>query len=164
MDTEAALASYLVVIYGTSASRNEAAWRLARTLPGKSAVVAVDRLLDGAIARPGEDAAAELDMVHTQLRLLVANYMKNGYNVVVEGAFWHERDGRMHRYEQDIDQLVALMRNMTRKALTAHLRGPEAEGFEYRERYGANAASFDAGIGVEEVAEAICAKLVAEEF
>jgi len=158
------MASYLVVIYGTSTSGRDAAWQLARSLPGKSAVLSLDRLLEGAIARPDDDALAELDMAHTQLRLLVANYMRNGYHVVVEGAFYHQRDGETFRYEQDIDQLVALMRNMTRKALMVHIRSSEGgEGFEYRQRYGANAMSLDAATGVEAVAEAIRAKLEAED-
>jgi len=158
------LASYLVVIYGTSPAGNQTAWQLARSLPGKSAVLSVDRLLDGTIAQRAEDTPSELDMVHTQIRLLTANYMRNGYNVVVEGAFYHERDGQTYRYEQDIDQLVALMRNMTQKALTVHLRGPEnGAGFEYRQRYGVNAMSLDAE-DPDEAAEAIREKLMAESF
>lgn len=160
------MASYLVVIYGVSPAGKDTAWRLARTLPGKSAVLSVDQLLQGAIAQAADDAAAELDMVHTQLRLLTANYMKNGYNVVVEGAFFYQRGGELHRYEQDVDQLVALMRQMTRKALTVHVRAASGEGsvFEYKQRYGSGAMSLDSAIaGVEEMAEAIREKLVAEE-
>lgn len=157
------MASYLVVIYGTSGAGKDVAWRLARALPGKSAVLSVDHFLDGAIAQPDEDAAAELDMAHTQLRLLVANYMRNGYNVVVEGVFYYERAGRLLRYEQDIDQLVALMRNMTRKALTVHLAAAEAEdGVEYRPRYGANAMSIEPDAEPELAAAKIREKLLAE--
>lgn len=159
------MSSYLAVIYGTSPANNRVAWQLARSLPGKSAVLSLDQLLGGAIAQPSDDAAAELDMAHTQLRLLVANYMRNGYNVVVEGVFYHERDGQTYRYEQDIDQLVALMRNMTRKALTVHLRDPEgAAQFEYRTRYGVNALNFDSTTSVEEIAEALLQRLLAEEL
>jgi hypothetical protein len=158
------VASYLVVIYGTSSAGKETAWQLARSLPGKSAVLSLDALLDGAIAQAAEDVPAELDMVHTQIRLLVANYMRNGYHVVVEGAFYHERDGATYRYEQDIDQLVALMRNMTRKALTVHLRAEEnGEGYEYRQRYGVNAMSLDATDPVG-AADTIREKLMAEAF
>ena len=164
MNAEAGLSSYLVVIYGTAAASRDTAWQLARTLPGKSAVLSVDGLLAGAIASSDDDVPAELDMAYIQLRLLVANYMRNGYHVVVEGAFFHERDGQTHRHEQDIDQLVALMRNMTRKALMVHLR-PSGEGsrFEYRQRYGGNALSLHADGGSAAAAEAIRDKLLAEE-
>ena len=63
-------------------------------------------------------------MVYVQARLLVANYMKNGYHVVVEGPFYHERGGELHRFEQEIDQLVALMRQMTRRPCSAPDRQP----------------------------------------
>jgi hypothetical protein len=159
------VSSYLTVIYGTSPANNPVAWQLARSLPGKSAVLSLDQLLGGAIAQPSDDAAAELDMAHTQLRLLVANYLRNGYTVVVEGVFYPERDGQTYRYEQDIDQLVSLMRNMTRKALTVHLRAPvDAAQFEYRTRYGVNALSFDSTSSVEEIAKAALERLLAEEI
>lgn len=159
------MSSYLAVIYGTSAANNPVAWQLARALPGKSAVLSLDALLAGAIAQPSDDAAAELDMAHTQLRLLVANYMRNGYNVVVEGVFYHQRDGETYRYEQDIDQLVALMRNMTRRALTVHLRDAnDGAGFEYRTRHGSGALSLDSTDGVEAIAEAVLGRLLAEEL
>jgi hypothetical protein len=91
--------------------------------------------------------------------------MRNGYNVVVEGVFYHERDGQTYRYEQDVDQLVSLMRNMTRKALTVHIRAPEeAPHFEYRTRYGVNALNFDSTTSVEEIAEALLQRLLAEEL
>ncbi len=158
------MSSYLAVIYGTSAAKNDVAWQLARTLPGKSAVLSVDQLLDGSIAQSSDDAAAELDMAHTQLRLLVANYMRNGYNVVVEGVFYHQRHGQLYRYEQDIDQLVSLMRNMTRRALTLHLRDTAGgAGFDYRTRYGVSALSFDAISSSEEIARAALERLLSEE-
>jgi hypothetical protein len=164
MKTEVGVSSYLVVIYGAAAESRDTAWQLARTLPGKSAVLSVDGLLEGAIASSDDDGVAELDMAYTQLRLLTANYMRNGYHVVVEGTFFHERDGQTHRHEQDIDQLVALMRNMTRKALMVHLRpSGEGPGFEYRQRYGGNALSLDAGGGPAAAAEAVRDKLLAEE-
>jgi hypothetical protein len=68
-----------------------------------------------------EDVAAELDMVHTQARLLVANFLKNGYHVVLEGAFYYERDGALHRHEQEIDQTLALMRNIAASPLVVRL-------------------------------------------
>lgn len=175
--------SYLVIIYGAPLSgKSSVAWHLAKRLPGKAAVVSADQLLDGSIARQDEDAAAELDMVHTQLRLLVANYMKNGYHVVVEGPFYYQRSERLHRYEQDIDQLEALMRQMTRKALLVrltaaesvlHSRAQEAGrdpalcsiDAQYKPRYGPRSQTFDTGqMGADEIAEAIRGRLLAEEF
>jgi AAA domain len=125
---EAHSGRYLVVVYGPALSgKSTLAWELARTLTGKSAVVSLDSLLDGSIAVPGEDAKEELEMVHTQARLLVANYMKNLYNVVVEGPYFFERGGSVHRFEQEIDQLLVLMRNMTSRALLVRLTAGETE-------------------------------------
>src|SRR6266540_736791 len=124
------LGSYLVIMYGPALSgKSSVTWRLARLLSEKSAVVSFDSLLGGSIANRAHDELAELQMVHTQARLLVANYMKNGYHVVVEGAFFYEVDGAIRRYEQEIDQLVSLMRQMTDKALVVHLTAaPEIIG------------------------------------
>jgi hypothetical protein len=96
--------SYLTVIYG---------------------VISVDQLLSGSIAVPDLDADAELEMVHIQLRLLTANYLKNRYHVVVEGPFVFERDGRVIDYEAEIGQLIALMRQLVQGSLIVHLEAPE---------------------------------------
>jgi chloramphenicol 3-O-phosphotransferase len=171
------LASHLVIIYGPAlAGKSSVAWRLARMLAGKSAVVSFDGLLGGSIANRGQDEVAELQMVHTQARLLVANYMKNGYHVVVEGSFFYEVNGEMQRYEQEIDQLVALMRQMTERALLVHLTAPPqiiearakatwredelAEALQiaglYKERLGTTALTLDSGAaGIDELARAI---------
>jgi hypothetical protein len=98
---------------------------VAKSLPGKSAVVSFDGLIEGSIAVRADDELSELEMAHTQARLLVANYMKNGYNVVVEGPFYYRYGLRLHRFEQDIDQLVALMRQMTSHALMVHVIASE---------------------------------------
>lgn len=117
--------SYLIVIYGAPFSgKSSLAWQVARGLPGKSAVVSVDQLLSGSIAVPDMDAAAELEMVHIQLRLLTANYLKNRYHVVVEGPFAFERDGRVIDYEAEIGQLVALMRQLVQASLIVQLDVP----------------------------------------
>lgn len=177
------MASYLVVIYGAPLSgKSSVAWQLARSMPGKAAVVSVDQLLDGSIAQPSNDAMAELEMAHTQLRLLVANYMKNGYHVVVEGPFYHDRGGELHRFEQDVDQLVSLMRQMTQKALLvrltaggdvlsarAHDTGRDAElpariDALYKQRYGSRALTFDTGVtGIHGIADVIRERLLAED-
>jgi hypothetical protein len=116
----------LIVIYGAPFSgKSSLAWRVARGLPDKTAVVSVDQLLSGAIAVPGTDADAELEMVHIQLRLLTANYLKNRYNVVVEGPFLFERDGRVIDYQAEIGQLVALMRQLIQSQLIVHLEAPD---------------------------------------
>jgi chloramphenicol 3-O-phosphotransferase len=154
----------LVVIYGAPLSgKSSVAWELARSLPGKTAVLSVDALLSGAIAVPDEDVAAELEMVHLQLRLLTSNMLKNRYNVVVEGPFYYLRDDVLYRQEQDIDQIVALMRNLTQAALFVRLsasekalrerasaagRGGEIDAAlrieaSYKSRYGLRALRFD---------------------
>jgi hypothetical protein len=86
----------------------------------------VDQLVRGAIAVPDPDPRAELAMAHTQLRLLVANYLKNRYHVVVEGPFSFERGGVLHSFESEIDQLIALMRHLAQRALIVRLDVSEA--------------------------------------
>jgi adenylate kinase family enzyme len=110
----------LIVIYGAPlAGKTTVAWELARSLGEKVAVVSADQLLSGSIAVSDADAAAELEMAHTQLRLMVANYLKNRYHVVVEGPFFFER-------EADIDQLVALMRHLAQRSMIVRLDVSEA--------------------------------------
>jgi shikimate kinase len=114
--------NHLIVIYGPPLSgKTTLAWEVARALGEKSVVVSVDQLLNGTIAVADEDAQAELDMVQVQLRLLVANYLKNRYHVVLEGPFIYDRGGRLHNFESDIDQLIALMRHLTDEALIVRL-------------------------------------------
>ena len=178
------MASYLVVVYGAPLSgKSSVAGQLARTLPGKTAVVSINQLLDGAIPQPSADAPAELEMVHTQVRLLTANYMKNGYHVVVEGPFYYDRGGSLQRFEQDIEQLVSLMRQMTQKALLvqltaaqpvlesrAALAGRDAASAGriaglYKQRSGSRSLSFDTGAtGVVEIADVIRERLLAEDL
>jgi len=174
------LRSFLVVIYGAPlAGKTSLAWQVARSLPGKAAVVSVDALLGGGIAVPAEDAASELEMVHTQMRLLVANYMRNGYHVVVEGPFYYSRGGAWFGFERDIGQLVALMRNMTERSLVVRLeasaelleararasgRGGELEDAvgaagRYGPRYGPNALTLDASEPLQELAAKVRGEL-----
>jgi chloramphenicol 3-O-phosphotransferase len=123
---EAAL-PHLVIIYGPPLSgKSSVAQALARSLSQKAALVSIDALLTESILIPDRDAVSELEMVHTQARLMVANYLKNGYHVVVEGAFYYERDGVLHRHEQEIDQLVSLMRNLARSPLVVRLSAEDA--------------------------------------
>lgn len=121
------MARQLILIYGPPRSgKTTAAWQIARGLDSKTAVVSVDHLLNGAIAIPDADTAGELEMVHVQLRLLIANYLKNHYNVVVEGPFIFEREGRLHSFEREIGELTALMRNLTTTTLILRLKADEA--------------------------------------
>jgi predicted kinase len=119
--------AYLIVIFGAPLTgKSSLAREVARRLEGKTAVVSTEGMLEDAIVVHDGDAYAELEMVHTQARLLVANYLKNGYNVVLEGAFYYEREGRLHRHEQEVDQTLALMRNLAQAPLVVRLTASEA--------------------------------------
>ena len=88
----------LIVIYGAPLTgKSTLAGALGRSMPGKTAIVSTDYLVSQAIAVPDPDRAAELDMAHLQLRLLVANYLKNGYNVIVEGPFLFDEAGLLRQ-------------------------------------------------------------------
>jgi hypothetical protein len=93
----------------------------------KAAVVSVDYLLHEAIASPDRDEGAELDLVHQQVRLLVANYLKFGYHCILEGPFVYERGGRIVNAESQIDQLLALMRMMTLRKMMVRLKTSEED-------------------------------------
>lgn len=113
---------YLIVIYGPPLSgKTSLAREIAGALDTKTALVSTDAMLEEAIRVHDADAYAELEVVHTQARLLVANFLKNRYNVVLEGAFYYERDGVLHRHEQEIDQTLALMRNLADAQLVVRL-------------------------------------------
>ncbi len=121
-----AMPRQLIVIYGPPlAGKSTVARELAAGLEGKTAVVSLDHILGEAIVTPDPDAAAELDMAHMQLRLLVANFMKNHYHVVVDGAFLYERDGELHSFENEISHLLALMNPLAERALMVRLRASD---------------------------------------
>jgi hypothetical protein len=116
----------LILIYGPPLSgKTTAAARIAADFDDKTAIVSADHLLREAIVVADSDIDAELEMVHVQLRLLVANYLKNRYNVVVEGPFVFERNGRIYSYEREIGELAALMRNLVTTTLIVRLRADE---------------------------------------
>lgn len=128
---------HLVAIYGPPlAGKTTLARAVAAGLGEKTAVVSPDAILQEAIRVHATDAFLEMDLVHTQTRLLVANFMKFRYHVVLEGAFYYEVDGILHRHEQEIDQTLALMRNMAPAPLIVRLSAPEET---LRERAAASA-------------------------
>ena len=117
----------LVVIYGAPLSgKTSVAREVAAALDSKSAIVSPDALFEDAIRVHDRDAYAELEMVYTQVKLLVANYLKSRYHVVLEGAFAHEIDGVLHPHEQEIDQTLGLMRNLAQSPLLVQLTATEA--------------------------------------
>jgi len=118
----------LIVIYGPPlAGKSTVARLLGAAMPERTAIVSTDYLLNQAITRPDRDRRAELELVHQQLRLLVANYLKFQYHCIVEGPFVFELDGGLANYEAHIDQLLALMRMMTLRKMIVRLSASEEE-------------------------------------
>jgi MoxR-like ATPase len=117
----------LIVIYGPPLSgKTTLARALGRAMSRPSAVVSADYLLSEAIVKADPDRRAEIELVHQQLRLLVANYLKFHYNCILEGPFMFEVDGRLASYEAHIDQMLALMRMMTLRKMIVRLSAPDA--------------------------------------
>jgi hypothetical protein len=117
---------HLIVIYGAPLTGKSSLARVvAGALDGKAAIVSTDAMLHDAIRVHDDDVFAELEMVHIQARLLVANYLKNRYHVVLEGAFNYDRDGARHRHEEEIDQILGLMRNLAWAPLLVRLSAGE---------------------------------------
>src|SRR5688572_21300801 len=117
---------HLIVIYGPPFSgKSTFAAALAHSLPEKTAIVSADYLALEAIAVHDGAAFDEMEMVTTQVRLMVANYLKNGYNVVLEGAFSQVLDEGLQHREQEIDQIAALMRNLAPSPLLVRLVADE---------------------------------------
>lgn len=120
------MAQTLVVVYGPPlAGKSSLARLLAEGLAGKSAVVSTDQLLSSVVA-PDPDDGSHQAMVYLQTKLLVASYLKNGYNVVVEGPYARYRGGRVESHEKEMDQLIALMRMMRLRTALVRLRPDEA--------------------------------------
>jgi cytidylate kinase len=134
---------HLVVIYGPPlAGKSSLARQVAAALGDKAALVSTDAILQEAIQAHDPDVYAELEMVHTQARLLVANFLKNRYHVVLEGAFYYEVGGVLHRHEQEIDQTVSLMRNIAQSPLVVRVG---ASAVTLQQRAGAATPPRDAG-------------------
>jgi ribose 1,5-bisphosphokinase PhnN len=112
----------LIVVYGPPLSgKTTVARAVAAALPTKAAVVSLDGLR-AAIVAPGEDEATEIDFAYGQVRLLVANYLKNRYSVVVEGPYAYVRGGLVVNYEGEIEKLLNLMRTITLGTAVVELR------------------------------------------
>jgi adenylate kinase family enzyme len=130
----------LIAIYGPPLSgKTTIARGLGRAMGGKTAIVSVDYLLKEAIAQPDRDQEAELDLVHQQVRLMVANYLKFKYHCIVEGPFIYEREKGLVNAESQIDQLLALMRMMTLRKMIVRLSVSEDEMARRAEQAGREA-------------------------
>lgn len=113
---------HLIVIYGAPLSgKTTLAREVAAALGDKTAVVSPDAILHDIIRVHDPNPYAELEVVHTQVRLLVANYLKNRYHVVMEGAFSYLLDGEHHQHENEIDQVLGLMRNLATAPMLVRL-------------------------------------------
>lgn len=135
-----ALMPDLIVIYGPPLSgKTTIARALGKAMPEKTGIVSTDYLLSEAIAHPDRNSVAEIDLVHEQLKLMVANYLKFQYNCIVEGPFIFERDGMLLSYEKRIDQLLALMRMLTLRKMIVRLSASEEDLARRAEQMGREA-------------------------
>lgn len=69
------------------AGKSTLAQHLGRAMPSKTAVIPHDDLLERWITVHDADTQQEHTWMYTQVRLLVANFLRNGYSVIVEGAY-----------------------------------------------------------------------------
>lgn len=177
---------HLVVVHGAPLTgKTTLARAIAGAFDAKAALVSADGLLHESIPVHAGDASAELEMVYTQVRLLVANYLKSHYHVVMEGAFFHEIEGVLHRREQEIDRTLGLMRNLAPSPLLVRLdaspetlqeragranRLREVEAAlriqdEYRQRYGNRFMELNTDArSVEDLARDVMGQLRGEYF
>jgi adenylate kinase family enzyme len=118
----------LIAIYGPPLSgKTTIARALGERMHGKCAIVSAGYLLDDAIVKPDDDQLAQIELVHQQTRLMVANYLKFGYHCILTGPFVYERQGRLQNFESQIDQMLALMRQMTLRKAIVRLRVSEED-------------------------------------
>jgi len=104
---------YLVVICGPPlAGKSALAQHLGRSMPGKTAVIAHDDLLRRLIVIHDADARQEQVWMYTQVRLLVANFLRNGYSVIVEGTYLALHDGLLLSGFDEIGGLFGLMASL----------------------------------------------------
>jgi hypothetical protein len=104
---------YLVVICGPPlAGKSTLAQHLGRSMPGKTAVIPHDDLRDRWIVIHDADARQEQAWMYMQVRLLVANFLRNGYSVIVEGAYLALHDGLLITGFEEIGGLFGLMASL----------------------------------------------------
>ncbi len=80
---------------------------VARQLSGPTVVLPYDDLLNGWIVKPS-DSETMLSVTGKQVKLLVAGYVRAGFQVVIHGSM--ARDGR--RDEGAIEETLTLMRTV----------------------------------------------------
>ncbi len=104
---------YLVVICGPPlAGKSALAQHLGRGMPGKTAVIPHDDLLKRWIVIHDPDAQQEQSWMYVQVRLLVANFLRNGYSVIVEGTYLALHSGLLLSGFDQIGGLFGLMASL----------------------------------------------------
>jgi hypothetical protein len=154
---------WLIIVYGLPRDGTaDVARGIAAGLPSKTALVRQADLDGNAIVSHDADRAAELDMVYMQIKLLVSNYLRNGYSVVVDAPYLHEFAGETHSYEDEVEQLRGLMRAMPVTPLTVFLYGQQpVDGSgrpqsAYNPRSGPGTLKFDVSrVSTDQVVETV---------
>lgn len=122
----------LIVICGPPlAGKTTLAGRLGRQLPGKTAVIPQDELVERWIVQHDEDPEQERAWMYTQTRLLAANFLRNGYSVIVEGSYLTLRDGWAAAAFAEIPGLFRLMAALVTRSLLLVVQAP-AERLQVR--------------------------------
>ncbi|HWO94190.1 MAG TPA: hypothetical protein VNL92_05440 [Dehalococcoidia bacterium] len=110
---------HLLVLRGRAGARQrELAMWLASELPGPTAVIPQDAFHTRWVLKPGPDRARESEMGARIGKLVAISYMREGYSVVVEGAYAPEDPGQ----ESGLSELISIARTLPARTYVIELR------------------------------------------
>jgi broad-specificity NMP kinase len=136
----------LIVICGPPlAGKSNLAAALAEQVGDKTAVIPYDELLTRWIVVHGTDAEAEREMVLSQVKLMAVNYLKSGYNLIVEGAFADYHGSYVQDHTGEVKGLIGITAQLVRRNVIVVLRASEAA---LRQRADAGSPDLEAALAI----------------